>query len=379
MSVYQDRRNKFWGFSAPFVQPDGTVTTVRKSLGRGATKKDAEAAERAARAAVRDYRLGLRDAPAAPKPAAVPFSGFAKKFWDTWVAVKAKRSTQRVYEQIIRVHLAPYFGDRDVRGIVVRDVDEYVAAKVAAGLSHKSIANHVGLLGAILARAVKWEVIAKNPVSDADKVKVKQHERPFLDGPTADRFLAAVLRRDPAFYPFFYTALSTGMRLGELLGLTWSNVDLDREVIRVCRTLVRGHEETPKSGRNRTVPISSNLAALLRTLPRGPSALVFHRGDGAPLTRDMVKAPLWRARDAVGADPRLTIHDLRHSFASQVAMGGSPLTALREILGHADLKMTQRYSHLTDTARKAAVANVGFGPPVLVVLPGGDDIDHAAG
>ena len=372
MSVYRDPRNGYWGHTLSYNDDQGRKVRKRVSLGKGATRKDAECAERDGLAAARERRFGAlreaglgKDAPIAP----VPFSGFAKKFYEEWVLSRCKRSSQRTHEQILRVHFHPSFGHRDLRSIAVRDLDAYVA-KCRLTLAAKTVQNHLALLGKLFACAVDWGFVTDNPVRRMQKLKVEEKDFRYLDADGATAFLAAARTSDPDYYPLFLTALSTGMRQGELLGLTWGQIDFRRAVIRVSQSRVLGHDGTPKSGRIREVDMSPGLASELATMPRRGS-YVFCSPNGAPLTPDMVKHRFWRARDASGADPALYFHQLRHSFASQLVIAGVPLPVVQKLLGHSEIKMTMRYAHLAPGATKSAVEKLSFSLPSLCLVETG--------
>jgi len=161
--------------------------------------------------------------------------------------------------------------------------------------------------------------------------------------------LAKALQSEPQWHPFFMTALRTGLRLGELFALRWESIDFVKRRIHVRQSHHRGHLGSPKNGRTRNVPISPALAAVLRDYRHLKGELVFCTAEGNYLTRDRVKRPFERITKAAGL-PRIRLHDLRHSFASQLTMAGVPQRAVQLYLGHSDPKMTMRYSHLSPEA-----------------------------
>jgi integrase len=125
-------------------------------------------------------------------------------------------------------------------------------------------------------------------------------------------------------------AMETGMRRGELLGLTWDRIDLSRGVIRL------GGKDT-KSGKGREIPMRQSVYNILAGVP-GPR-------EGRVFKTRSVRTAFENAVAEAKIDD-LHFHDLRHHFASQFVMRGGSLPALQKILGHADLKMTLRYAHL---------------------------------
>lgn len=176
----------------------------------------------------------------------------------------------------------------------------------------------------------------------------------FWDREQSAVFLEAVQKTDPRWYPFFLCALRTGMRLGELCALRWDDLDFVKGQIHVVWSFTHGKVDSPKNGRGRVVPMSPQLAAALKAHRHLRGPLVFCREDGSHLTRDNVKHPFDRATRRAGVRA-IRIHDMRHSFASQLVMEGVPLTAVKEYLGHRELEMTMRYAHLSPDARQGYV------------------------
>jgi integrase len=164
-------------------------------------------------------------------------------------------------------------------------------------------------------------------------------------------------------------AATTGLRQSELLGLRWREVDFEARRIRVRNAYVRGeHSSEGKSdlSTRRSVPMADVLAQELmrwshRTVFNAESDLVFgHPQTGRPLDRTKVSRRFKKAcRDA---DVRVVrFHDLRHTFATQLAAAGEPLRVIQEFLGHADLKTTQIYAHYAPSIRELEMVNGVFG------------------
>lgn len=167
----------------------------------------------------------------------------------------------------------------------------------------------------------------ENPVAKVRKGKEPAGRLRYLSTGEIDRLLGAASAR---MYPALACAILTGLRRGELLGLRWENVDLERGIIYVLES---------KSGTGREVPVSSKLREVLETMPGGNGLVFelpvvsFRRGFAAAVKR----AGLAHVR----------AHDLRHTFASHFVMRTGDLPALQRILGHASYRMTQRYAHLS--------------------------------
>lgn len=125
-------------------------------------------------------------------------------------------------------------------------------------------------------------------------------------------------------------AARTGLRLGELLGLSWTDVDLEAGRLFVRRAVARGIVGTPKNGRSREVALSQQATAALEAHPRR-SLLVFSDPEGKMLTKGVTKAPLAHALKRAGLR-HIGWHALRHTFARHLVMRGAPIKAVQEFL-----------------------------------------------
>ena len=145
---------------------------------------------------------------------------------------------------------------------------------------------------------------------------------------------------NPQLYPFVAVALNTGMRLGELTALEWKDIDFKRGIIRVDNK----KDHHTKNYQVRTIPMNDTLADVLRRIPRRlDSSYVFQRKGGEKFRK--MRTGFENAVKRAGI-PHVRFHDLRHTFASHLVMGGVDIRTVQELLGHKDIRMTMRYSHL---------------------------------
>lgn len=332
-----------WMIDVKGVGKDGVLRRVR----RIAPIQNRRAAERLEHE-IREELLSA-DGSAGNDAKEIPlFKTFASEFLETYAKANNKPSEIENKESILRVHLVPIFGDFALDGIGPGHVEVYKARKLKQGLSRKSINNHLTVLRRALAIAVEWRVIEHVPV--IRWLDTPPAEFDFL---TFDEARQLITAADEEWRAMITVAVRTGLRLGELLALRWSDVDLEAGRIIVRRAVARGVVGTPKNGRTREVPLSEEAAEALRTHPRRGD-LVFCADDGAMLTRGATKWPLRRAL-ARAALRSIGWHCLRHTFASHLVMRGAPLKSVQELLGHATIEMTMRYSHLSPDARRDAV------------------------
>lgn len=360
MSVYK-RENKgstSWMIDFIYNHPvTGDKKRHRQAAPKEVTlKRDALALERA-------LHDKLTTPP--PKPEDVkkdaPFADFAGHWKDTrrgdW-----KPTAYRGYEQILRVHLVPAFKAKTIRSITVEDIQRYKSDKAAkSDLSPKTVNNHLGVLGAMFEDAVKWRYADHNPARQVKPCRVDRLDEDFSfwTAEESERFLTAIQELRPRWFPFFLTALRTGLRVGELAALRWAEVDLTSKKVHVRRSYSHKEETTPKSGKGRSVPMSPGLYTVLaeHKLACGTQERVFLSDEGLVLDSNRVKHPFWRGIAAAGVR-RIRIHDLRHSFASQLVIAGESLYAVQRLLGHSTAEMTSRYAHLSPEAQASAVRSL---------------------
>jgi integrase len=211
--------------------------------------------------------------------------------------------------------------------------------------------RYLAALGHALTIALReWGWLEDNPVRKVRRPKEPGGRVRFLSEGERTVLLAACERsRNPLLYPLVVLALATGARLGELLSLRWTDVDLTRGVARLART---------KNGEPRTLPLTGRALAILTALagPRPSDAsFVFPSEHGQ--TPATLRKPWERALAAAGIE-NFRFHDLRHTAASYLAMTGATPTDIAAVLGHKTLAMVKRYAHLSDQHVSQVVARM---------------------
>ena len=152
-----------------------------------------------------------------------------------------------------------------------------------------------------------------------------------------------------------YVILQTGLRCEEMMFLQWEDVALDAAILWVVN---KPHlDYRPKGGRERSVPLSPDLSAEL-TSRRQRTGWVCEGPSGGQINRAWFAKAVARAGKAAGLTQRVTPHVLRHTFGTMLAMAGAPLPAIQNILGHANLSTTAIYLHVSDEARRDAIAKL---------------------
>jgi integrase len=224
------------------------------------------------------------------------------------------------------------------------------AGKLQAGLSAKTVNNHLTVLSMLLKVARDWELIRTLPA-----IRLLKANEPTFRFLSFEEAVALVDHAAPEWRAMVFVALRTGLRLGELRALRWADVDLKGARIVVRQAAWGNVIDSPKSGKSREVPLGDAVRRALQGHKHLRGDFVFCQEDGAMLTKGVCKHPLWRAAERAGLG-RIGWHVLRHTFASHLVMRGASMKQVQELLGHADIKMTMRYAHLSPEARREAVA-----------------------
>jgi integrase len=212
--------------------------------------------------------------------------------------------------------------------------------------------NVLIVLSKILKYAQESELLEKIPRIKALKLSPQKFD--FFQPEELDRLVAAV-EREPEWRAAILVASEAGLRMGEVLALRWEDIDLKAGKLTVMRTDWRGQVGSPKGGRERTVPLTTRLAAALRELRHLRGPLVFCWGDGSRWTFTTMRAGLKRQQKRAGL--RITgWHALRHSFCSHLAMRGATPKAIQDLAGHTSLAITQKYLHIAPSELRSAIA-----------------------
>jgi len=360
------RRDKKKGLMVDFsfTHADGRTERVRKRS-PVQTKRGAEEFERQ----LREERLN----PSQPdQRKEVPtLEAFSREFLETYCVNNNKPSEIKTKRLTFRIHLLPMFGRKRLDAIGARDIERYKAQKLKAGLSPKTVNNQLSILRKCLDVACDWRIIEHVP--RVKWLRVPPPEVGFLDFEEAERLLATARETEGQYFVMILVALRTGLRQGELLALQWGDLDLVVGRLVVRRSMWRGTEGTPKSGRSRELPLSDATVAVLKGHRHLRGPYVFCHDDGGALDENDCRRPLYRSCHRAGiarrvprsanknigdCPPGIGWHALRHTFASHLVMRGVPLKAVQELLGHSTIEMTMRYAHLSPDVRKDAVSRL---------------------
>jgi integrase len=259
----------------------------------------------------------------------------------THAGARYRPSVVREYERSLRLHVLPTLGGAKLAKIQRRDVQRLVDDMLASGADPSTIRNALKPLQVIYRRANEDGDLAVNPCERL-RLPTAAGRRERIAAPAEAAALVAALRPDDR--ALWGCAFYAGLRLGELRGLAWSDVDLATGLIRVQRSMSsRGETGEPKSraGR-RTVPIIAALRDLLiehKLVTQRAEGFIFGSSATAPFTPTAVRRRALTAWRRAGLDP-IGLHECRHTFASLLIAAGVNAKAITAYLGHASIQTT---------------------------------------
>ncbi|MHB8232927.1 MAG: tyrosine-type recombinase/integrase [bacterium] len=241
--------------------------------------------------------------------------------------------------------LNKYFGNKRLDDFSMLTVENMQSDIIKKGLSVAYTNRLTAVLKRMFVKASDWELITEDDLKRIRKVKLLKGEVKRLRYLADDEAERLISNCDNYLKPIVITALNTGMRKSEILNLTWDRVDMLNRVILL---------DTTKNGERREIPINDNLYESLSGIVRRINVKhVFFNPRTVKPYNDIKKG----FSAALGKSHILDFrfHDLRHTFASQLVMKSVDLATVRDLMGHKDIKMTLRYSHLSKTHLKEAV------------------------
>ena len=298
----------------------------------------------------------------AQRPKEVPtLETFWPRFLDGYPrANRHKPSGVAAKDTIGRVHLLPALGTRKLDAITTEDVQRLKARLRTK--STKTVNNVLTVLNVALKKAVEWDVIDRVPCT-VRLLPIPKPTASFHDFDDYERLVTAAERADANTLLCVLLGGDAGLRCGEMMALTWNDVDLKKRQLCVQHSDWKGHVTTTKGGRLRHVPMTMRLAAALKQHRHLRSERVLCTGDGQPLTQKMVRALVIRRVPASEPGQGRGAHPAAHVL---FAPGDARRTrrAIQELAGHMDLSTTQRYMHLSPAAVEAAIRLLDTAPPV---------------
>lgn len=373
------------------VQPSGTKSFVvtwgrgkRRTLGRHPVMTVAGARAAALGALSESAQHGAplvvieANKPAEDRP--ITLGDFICEHFAPWAMAHQKAGQATV--DALKACFGHLYG-RELRSLSAFDVERFKSRRLKEGRKPATVNRDLDRIRSVYSRAVEWGFLGVHPLKAVKRAKGVDNSRVrYLSADEGKRLRGALQEREETrrasrerhnewhaargsaghpqwptngftdhLAPMVLIALNTGLRRGELLGLTWENVNLASKLLTVAAGVA-------KSRKARHIPLNAEaLDVLARWKAQGVGrGLVFPGPGGVRMTHINTS---WEGivDDAKLLDFRF--HDLRHDFASKLVMRGVDLNTVRELLGHADLKMTLRYAHLAPERLAAAVEKLG--------------------
>lgn len=268
--------------------------------------------------------------------------------WLDTYCVHLKTKTLLAYQSITKTHIIDKLGDVPLQLLNTHDIQAFINNLT---VSPKTIKNIYGVLNKALNKAAELSYIKKNPCGAVSLPKVAKPKIRAL----SDEELKILFNelKNTQYYSFYKLALYTGLRLGELLGLTWDCYNRESGYLHVYRQLQYIDGEyifiTPKSGKPRTVALPNVAIELIDSLQdNSESDFILHNEIGEHLSYNHVGRVFHRCVENVGIK-KATLHDLRHTYAVNSLRAGDNIKSVQNNLGHATPAFTiDRYATVTD-------------------------------
>jgi integrase len=298
------------------------------------------------------------------QPSKLTVADFLGQWLDS-ATLTCKPSTLHGYAVVVRYHLIPALGTLKLQKLAPAHLVMLYQGKRQEGLSARRVAIIHAVLHRALAEAVRWRLVPRNVAADVSPPR-QEHAEPRVWGlPEVRRFVDTAQESDSRYAPALIVTLALGLRAGELLGLRWEAVDLERGQVVIDQALIwvggKAIWGSPKSRAGRRVlplpePARQALLAMRRqqAQDRLRAGAAWKDTDGRVVTTATGGVPILnRFKDTLdrlceqAGVPRLTVHQLRHQCASLLFASGADVKQVQHYLGHSRASVTlDVYTHL---------------------------------
>lgn len=304
-----------------------------------------------------------------PRSDSLTFGRFFCDYLNQVAKHRLKQNSWKSYEKIAELYLLPKWKGVQLQSISRQDVKQLLLDHQGAGLSVQNIRI---CISAVFAEAVEREIVPVNPAHNLGRFFKKsrpQKKTQFLTKEQTTALLELTAKEEPEHYDFLLTAFRTGMRLGELLALSWDSVNFSTKQIIVQRSYSHQHWDTPKSHKVRYIDMSDGLLVALKkryekrnsdlickSHKRKKLCLVFPDKYGEPINDNIFRRGVFYKLLTKAKLPKIRLHDIRHTYASLLLQAGAPIHYVKEQLGHSSITMTvDLYGHCQPSVNRAAL------------------------
>ena len=301
----------------------------------------------------------------------MPFFG---EFADLWLKDHArlvcKTSTISGYQSVLRKHLRPRFASKRLNEIKRNDIKGMINDLITKELTRSTVRNALSILRGIFNQAIEDGLFESNPAANLGRftrtAKTSEVKGIALTAEEVEKLLSTAKRINLAYYPIFLLAVRAGLRRGELVALQFGDIEFgkddkdDNRFILVQHNYVRREHTTTKSKKSRRVDMSRQLRSVLIKLHDARLSAAIKEGK-ADISKDLV----FSSPDGKILDPdnfyhrhfvpvlrksgirKIRLHDLRHTFGSQLVQRGASIVYVKEQMGHSSIQLTvDTYAHL---------------------------------
>ncbi len=300
------------------------------------------------------------------KPKVPTFGEYASVWLETQIKPFRRPTTYERYKDLLDRYILPEFGKKPLDRIRRNEVRGFLLGLLnTSGLAFKTVELIKDVISGPYSFAIDEDLIQHNPCAGVLK-RVghgqKKGARSF-DVYSPDEtalYLETARKREPDYYPLLLLLFRTGMRLGEAVGLKWTDVDWNGRFIMVRRSSRRQIVGETKTGRVRRVDMTDQLLGVIKSWEvmkkrealssgRAMSDFIFSDRAGGPLSQNTLRNAFKRTARRAGLR-EIRVHDARHTYASHLLSAGAPVTYVKEQLGHSSITMTvDRYGHYIPT------------------------------
>ena len=277
--------------------------------------------------------------------------GEAWKEYDKWQETNISRP--RDNRSRYACHIESQFATTPLDKISPFDLERLKSDLLKIGKAPATVKQVLALIRQVYNKSRAWGLYkGENPVSLVKLPKLNNRRKRFLTHAEAHALLIELGKTSPQVRDMALLSLHTGLRAGEIFNLRWSDIDFEHGLIFIA---------DPKSGRSRNAFLTKTVKKMFESRTGKPEELVFKdKRNGKRIKQISNSFSLavdnleWN-KGITDARQRATFHTLRHTFASWLAIQGTPILHIKELMGHQSLAMTERYSHLIPDVKQVAV------------------------